>query len=271
MTRASEDRVDDSGIERQRRHFNEIAEKYHQERQNDNYRYLRELIWSRFFAQTDLPARFAGKRVRLLEPMCGFCDGKELIERYLTPDVDYAGYDYSDAVIATVKAEHPGLDVWFADATKFVPEEGVYDIVLVIGALHHIPGHAAQAVGLMARGLKPGGYFINMEPTNGNPVFRLVREQIYRHNDLFDEQTERAFSLPELFAIFEQAGLVRVRAMYAGLLAFVFYYNPDAFPLLNVGGRRAVRTMFALDTLFMDNAIGRFLSFSTVSLWRKPE
>lgn len=271
MDKAKANDAGDEGLERQRNHFNQIADKYRRERQHDNYKYLRHLIWTRFFAQTDLPARFAGKRVTMIEPMCGYCDGKDVVEKYITPDVDYAGYDYSDAVISTVKAEHPDLNVWFADATRFEPEEGAYDIVYIGGGLHHVPNHAEQALGLMARSLKPGGYFINLEPTNGNPILRLVREKIYRDNDLFDEETERAFEASDLAAMFERAGLVPVRMMYPGLLAYVFYFNPDAFPFLNIGGRGAVKAMFSLDSLFMNNAVGRFLSFATLSLWRKPE
>jgi SAM-dependent methyltransferase len=271
MTNPPEPETDDGGIERQRRHFNRIADKYRRERRNDNYRLLQHLMWSRFFGRTGLSERFAGRRIAMLEPMCGYCDGKQVVENYIAPDVDYAGYDYSDTVISTVKDDRPDLNVWLADATRFAPDAGAYDIVFVGGGLHHIPNHAEQALGLMARGLKPGGYFINLEPTNGNPILRLVREKIYRDNDLFDEETERAFEVSDLTAMFERAGLVPVKVMYPGLLAYVFYYNPDAFPFLNIGGRGAVRTMFSLDGLFMNNAVGRFLSFATLSLWRKPE
>ena len=58
---------------------------------------------------------------------------------------------------------------------------------------------------------------------------------------------------------------------WPGLASYVLYYNPDAFPSLNLGGERAVRTAFALDRPFFRTPIGRFFSFATLSLWRRPD
>ena len=116
----------------------------------------------------------------------------------------------------------------------------------------------------------PSGTDINLEPTHGNPVTKFVRNRIYASNDLFDEQTEEAFPVGSLFSMFRANGLERKTAMYPGLLSYILYYNPDAFPGLNLGGEKAVRSLFALDGLFMHNAIGRTFSFATPSLWQRP-
>jgi hypothetical protein len=122
----------------------------------------------------------------------------------------------------------------------------------------------------LAPGLRPGGLFINLEPTHGNPVTKAVRDRIYRRNALFDERTERAFGVGELYAMFRGAGLELVEAQHPGLLSYVLYYNPDAFPNLNLGGERCVRAAFALDRPFLRTFVGRRLSFATLTLWRKP-
>ncbi len=125
-------------------------------------------------------------------------------------------------------------------------------------------------MGTLAASLRPGGLLINLEPTHGNPLARMVRERIYRRNQLFDAETERAFSVEELDAMFVSAGLELAYRTYPGLLGYVLYYNPDAFPGLNLAGTRAVNMLFALERPLMATRIGRWLSFATLAVWRSP-
>jgi len=73
-----------------------------------------------------------------------------------------------------------------------------------------------------------------------------------------------------LSAFFTDAGLAPKDLCFPGLSAYVLYYNPDAFPKLNLGGKKLVKTLFNLDRLFLRNTIGRVFSFATLSLWQKP-
>jgi len=98
---------------------------------------------------------------------------------------------------------------------------------------------------------------------------RWARERIYDKNTLFDEQTERGFSVVELLDFFKYANFVPERILFPSLLSYVLYYNPDAFPLLNFGGKMAVKSAFRFDELFMENRVGRALSFATFSVWKK--
>ena len=68
---------------------------------------------------------------------------------------------------------------------------------------------------------------------------------------------------------FKDAGYEKVDEVYPGLLAYVLYYNPDAFPALNIGGGSLVRLLFCLDRLFWTTWVGRKMSFATMSLWRR--
>src|ERR1700743_248365 len=258
---------DDQLLERQRDHFNSIADRYHEARQGQNHLYLKQRMWSDVFA--DL-ADFKGRRIDVLEPMCGFCDGLDIISRHLTTNLTYKGFDYSDAAVEAVRRERPDIDVSQADATKYRPPENAFDLIIIIGGLHHTPRDAAQIVANLAPALRSGGIFINFEPTHGNPVFKMVRERIYRGNSLFDEQTEQAFPVNRLTEIFERTGLKLRKILYPGLLSYVLYYNPDAFPFLNVGGRGLVDATYTLDKLLYNNAVGRTLSFATLSIWTKP-
>lgn len=260
---------DEALLRQQADHFNSIADKYHDARQGSNHLYLKRLIWSQFFRRA---RPLLDRPLDVLEPMCGFGDGLDLLREHLGPDAvrSYSGFDYSDRVIETLKADRPELNVWCADATKFSPEPDSADLVILLGGLHHVPNHAEQVIKALAGAVRPGGAFINLEPTFGNPLTRVVREGIYRRNSLFDEQTERSFAVSDLFAMFERAGFQRTQAMFPGLLAYVMFYNPDAFPLLNVGGRAGVKLAWMLDRPWLRGFVGRTLSFASLTLWQKP-
>jgi len=257
----------DELLERQRGHFNSIADRYHEARQTQNHLYLKHRMWRDVFADLD---ELRGRRIDMLEPMCGFCDGFDIVSNHLTATFNYEGFDYSDSVVESVQRERPGIDVSRADATRYRPPENAFDLIVIIGGLHHTPRDAARIVMNLAPALRSGGIFVNFEPTHGNPIFKKVRDQIYRNNTLFDEQTEQAFPVSGLIEMFEQAGLKLRKILYPGLLSYVLYYNPDAFPILNIGGRALVDATYAFDKLFYRNAIGRTLSFATLSVWRKP-
>ena len=120
--------------------------------------------------------------------------------------------------------------------TKIELENKLYDIIILIAGLHHVPFHAPESVRRLVTALKPGGFFISLEPTSGNIIARKAREYIYKKNSLFDAETERDFSVNELCRMFEIAGLEKTYISFPGLLSYVLYYNPDAFPALNCGG-----------------------------------
>ncbi|MCP5381130.1 MAG: class I SAM-dependent methyltransferase [Kordiimonadaceae bacterium] len=253
-------------IEQQKTHFNSIAEQYKQARSGEKHLLIKQLIWHHCLKGLALDRT---KKYKVLEAMCGFAEGRMLIINHLGLDIDYSGFDYSDVVVNDLKTEYPDLDIRQEDATSFKPEADNFDIIILIGGLHHVPNHAAQVVKNLSGGIKKGGIFINFEPTYGNPITQWVRRKIYQKNPLFDEETERDFAVSELKGFFKDAGFNPLRLRYPGLLAYVLFYNPDAFPFLNIGGKWLVKLTFLVDRLFYKNFIGAFFSFATLSVWRK--
>jgi len=253
-------------IERQRKHFNAIAERYRQARSHPNHLRLKDLIWASTLDAAPTPR---ARPLKVLEPMCGYAEGYDIVAKYLSDDISYSGFDYSSTVTDYLQAQHPDRDILCADATRFESDD-VWDVIILIGGLHHVPAYAADVVDRLAKCLAPGGIFINLEPTSGNPLFRWVRERIYQSNTLFDEETERAFEVSELAALFSANGLEPVDQLYPGLLAYVLYYNPDAFPHLNVGTPSLVSFLVNLEKWSWRTALARWFSFATLSLWQKP-
>jgi SAM-dependent methyltransferase len=254
------------GLERQAAHFDRIAETYLRSRQHRNHLTLKDLMWREFLDDKQCLKK---EGLRILEPMCGFADGRTILSAHLGTTFDYRGFDYSGAVVDRLRELEPDIAVSYQDVTQF-EADAAYDVIILLGGLHHVPSHAVQVVRNLAGALKPGGYFINLEPTDGNRGLAWVRRWIYRRNKLFDEETERSFPISEYYGMFERTGLRLVDGFYPGLLAYVLYYNPDAFPLLNIGGPGMVRAIWGLERPFRRSAIGRMFSFATLSLWRKP-
>ena len=110
---------------------------------------------------------------------------------------------------------------------------------------------------------------ISPSPISPSPIATGPRDPRTVANDLFDADTEQGFEYRDLERHFVEAGYRKVDEVFPGLLAYVLYYNPDAFPALNVGGTGLVRATFGLDRLFWTNAIGRKLSFATIGLWQR--
>lgn len=257
-------------VERQRLHFDGVSTTYFERRQHPNHLLLKELMWERFLR---------GKRflelaeLRVLEPMCGFAEGKQILEKHFEHPIRYAGFDYSGPLVKRAKGIDPALDIVEGNILEFEAgeSEGEYDLMILIGGLHHVYERAGEALKRLSPALRAGGYFISYEPTHDWWGVRWVRDSVYRNNEIFDEETERGFALSELNDLFAQAGFELADQMYPGLLSYILFYNPDAFPLLNRGGPGLVRAAFALDAPFFRSWPGRKLSFATLSLWQKPE
>lgn len=267
------DLTDTQKIDRQVAHFDTIAATYRDARQHPNHLLLKALIWASALSGNQALRGLCqdrNGRIDVLEPMCGFADGRQILRHHTPAVLDYHGFDFSQRVIAMLRNDMPDADIWQQDVTKFTPQPASQDIVILLGGLHHVPDAAAAVVRRLAGALRPKGLFINFEPTSGNPLFSLVRQRIYQRNALFDEVTEHDFPVAELMRMFSDAGLRLVDALHPGLLAYVLYYNPDAFPLLNRGGAGMVRASYAVDRLFQRTPIGRALSFATLSIWQQP-
>lgn len=253
-------------LEQQREHFNSIAEKYFAARNHPNHSTLKKLIWEHFFKRHPELAR----EVRtVLEPMCGMAEGFEIVKQNTHAQFDYLGFDYSQAMVEIARRDKPHLRVEWGDVTSFASPVPPVDMIVLIGGLHHVYSRTPDVLTNLSKELRPGGYFLNFEPTHNNWLTRRARQRIYESNRLFDNDTEQGFERNDLLAHFRNARYELVDEVAPGLAAYVLYYNPDAFPALNVGGPGLVKALFFLDRLFWTNWIGRKMSFATITLWRR--
>ncbi|MDR1732548.1 MAG: class I SAM-dependent methyltransferase [Synergistaceae bacterium] len=256
-------------IEKQVEHFDEIAEIYHNARRNPNLIALKRKIWASAFRKFDLwNLNQKESKLKVCEAMCGFGDGYEILKWYLPLDFSYSGFDYSREMIGYASKNYPSGHFHVQNVLDFGSDES-YDLIILIGGLHHVHASAEQAMRQLSGTIRPGGIFINFEPTNNNILLRWIRERIYRKNKIFDENTEMAFQTHQLHEIACRCGFEIVDELYPGLLAYVMWYNPDAFPLLNVGSPRIVSALSGLESFLWRTSFARYFSFATLTVYRK--
>lgn len=130
----------------------------------------------------------------------------------------YVGVDYSARLIDLARRHNTGPDVEFVCAhLEELQTVERFDLVLMIGVLHHLTDPAAALAGL-GRWLTPGGAVIVNEPQSANPLInslRLLRKTL----DPDYSREQREFSATELRMLFESSGLRDVRLRAQGLFS----------------------------------------------------
>lgn len=161
-------------------------------------------LFQRVLGAHDVRSRFVNDFIRprpgmrVLDIGCGPAE----ILAYL-PEVDYQGFDISPEYIERARKHFGGRGQFHCrELSRLdVEQQAPFDIVLMIGVLHHLHDEAATGVlRLVGQALKPGGRLLTMDPClepGQHPIARfLVRN--------------------------DRGQYVRVRSGYAALGAAVF-------------------------------------------------
>lgn len=142
-------------------------------------------------------------RMKILDVGCGPAD----ILGYL-PDVDYWGYDISEAYIEQAK-------IRFGQRGRFnckqlqlddLPVLPKFDVVLALGLLHHLDDSVAVGVLQLAHeALQPSGRLLTVDPCldpSQNPVARFLvrndRGQNVRNKEEYQALADKVFSSPRV-------------------------------------------------------------------------
>jgi ubiquinone/menaquinone biosynthesis C-methylase UbiE len=267
MERKKEDKAVNTS-EIQRLHFNKISARYNSGRSHENHLTYKQTLWNYVFAKLD--NIFPARPNQGLEAMAGNCEiSLKFLEKY--PDLRMHAFDFSDNMVLAARKQTEGkkIEVFHSDILQFKDRDNKYDFVVLIGGLHHVPDSVALALKNIHSCLRPGGLFVNFEPTHNNFLLRKIRERIYRKNDLFEENSERGFNLRDYNDLLNGAGLKPRIQFYPGLIGYVLYYNPDAFPMLNIGPKLFSKLLCRLDLLFGNTFLGRYFSFATFTIAQK--
>jgi 2-polyprenyl-3-methyl-5-hydroxy-6-metoxy-1,4-benzoquinol methylase len=220
--------------------FDRIADHYVRKDLVESSRVARELR----LRQTLRPV---GARVgHVLEVGCG----GGFSARYLDGAYEtYTGVDYSEELIRYAREVNggPGRSFVCANAKDFAPGR-TYDVVVMIGVLHHMPD-PRSALDRMRALLSPGGVLVVNEPQRGNPAISALR-WIRKRVDPKYSADQVEFSEGEILDLFERSGYA-ARSVPQGVLSTPFA-ETRPFP-------EAVSLAFARAATFLDPTLDRWL------------
>lgn len=89
---------------RQKESFNSRAENYYMSRNGEKQLLLRNLLYKELLNDIKIPK----KKIMVLEPMCGYGEGKRILEKFFGNGISYEGFDYSDEIVKYAAKYHPG-------------------------------------------------------------------------------------------------------------------------------------------------------------------
>ena len=168
---------------------------------------------------------------RILELGCG---NAHLARTLLTqfPGSRVTGLEVDECQHAkNLASPRAGLDFVAAGAQAIPFPEASFDLALMLKSLHHLPRPLmAQALGEVARVLRPGGHLYVSEPVFDGPFNDVVRlfndEQVVRaaaqaavdaalRTEVWAQAAERRFEMPVTFRDFEEFERKLMRPTFA--------------------------------------------------------
>ena len=170
-------------------------------------------LW-KWFVQSEIHSH---QPKRILDLGCGTSD----IVEHLPEDIDYVGVDPNPSYIQSAHRRYGNRGQWHSSAVTVdsVAPLGSFDLVLLLGVLHHCSDSAASALLQTARSaLKPGGLVIHLDgcihPDAGwleTMLYRLERGLYVRHQDGYASLMAKAFEKPTQMT---KDGLLRLPYRY---------------------------------------------------------
>jgi 2-polyprenyl-3-methyl-5-hydroxy-6-metoxy-1,4-benzoquinol methylase len=185
----------------------------------------------------------------VLEVGCGAGFAAEYLYGYYAK---YTGLDYSKELIKSAQQRNRLANVSF-HATDFFDftSESLYDVVLMIGVLHHMSDLPA-ALGRSFALLKPGGFLVVNEPQPANLIFQYLRH-VRAKMDISYSAEQKQLDTAELLHLFSESGLLNVIYYPQG-----FFSTPFAEVVLRpqLLTNSISRAAYALDSLLERHLTG---------------
>jgi SAM-dependent methyltransferase len=227
----------------QKQHYERIAADY-DAHYNDVFsqKYMEKFVFEPMFEGIDI------KDKSVLEAMCG---GGQTTKYLLNKNARVTGLDISPQQTDHFKNRHQEADVICGSILHSGIESESFDIVSVVGGIHHMPPYTRESVAEIYRILKPGGYFCFMEP----------------HSESVAESFRRAWYMSELRADFKYHFDFK-HEHYLGNFGYLLVLNSMVFriplKLKPVYSPSLMATEAVLNKVF-----GKPLSCFVVAQWQK--
>ncbi|MEM9336029.1 MAG: methyltransferase domain-containing protein [Pseudomonadota bacterium] len=176
--------------------------------------------------------------------------------------------DYSEKLIAFAKDRHSSEGVEFhARNIKDFEADRMFDVVLMVGVLHHLDDMQDILRQILSR-VRPGGLIVVNEPHPGNPFVTLLRK-IRKKTDANYSEDQVELSWSELEDVFEEAGLVDIKLKPQGVFSTPFaevVLKPQALFV------PVAKLACLLDNLLerLPTPVLKYLTWNIVAVGRKP-
>lgn len=241
----------------QRQHYERISTDYNAH-YNDFYsqKYMQRFVFEPMFAGIDLNNKI------VLEAMCG---GGQATEYLLNRQSKVIGLDISPQQTANFKRRHNQADVLCASILNSGIASESFDIVSVVGGIHHMPPHTNESILEIHRILKPGGYFCFMEP-HSESLAEIARKAWYKRDSLFAEN-EAAVNMSKLRKDFQDYFNLK-HEHYLGNFGYLLVLNSMVFRLPLKLKPFYSPPLLAAETVF-NKLLGKSLSCFVVAQWQK--
>lgn len=112
----------------QKEAFNNRAKQYYITRNGEKQILLRDLLFRELFRNISINK----KKIMVLEPMCGYGEGKRIIEKYFDNEICYEGFDYSEEIVKYAEAYVENANIYVQDVTTFSTDKK-YDVIIIMG------------------------------------------------------------------------------------------------------------------------------------------
>jgi SAM-dependent methyltransferase len=195
-------------------HYDRLAALYEEHATDPTtVRYRRRFIDGPLLRGIDVGGR------RVLEALCGSGHSTEYL---LELGANVTGLDVSERSIDLFRRKWTNCDAVVASILAPPIDDERFDVVVVVGGLHHVHPHVNEAVEQIWRLLKPDGCFCFCEPHAGS-LIDVARRAWYAHDAMF-ESNERAIDVTALRAAHADRFEV-VSEEYFGNLAHTLVLN----------------------------------------------
>ncbi|HEX6045243.1 MAG TPA: class I SAM-dependent methyltransferase [Pyrinomonadaceae bacterium] len=202
----------------QQAHYDTISADYEAHYSDEwSLAYRRQFIYEPMFAGLDLSG------MKILDAMCGTGQTTEYL---LDRGADVTGLDISNEVIQSFRARWTNVHAVKRSLLDSGLPASSFDVVVVVGGLHHIHPNLNLAMQEIHRVLKPGGYLCFMEPHSGS-FPDLIRRVWYKLDRYFSDN-EEAIDMKALQRNFRSHFELK-QANYLGNLAFLLVLNSLIF------------------------------------------
>ncbi len=243
--------------QKQEAHYDKIAkdyERHYYDKYSQQYRIE--------FIHEPMTKNIKLEGARTLEAMCG---SGSVVPFLIERGAKVAGLDISSQALEIFKKKWPDCEAIQASMLDTKIPENSFDLIVIVGGLHHAHPYVEGVINEVHRILKPGGYFCFFEPHAGSFPDR-VRNIWYKADKLF-EKNEKAIDLESLM-LKNSNKFNFIKTIYFGNLAHLLVFNSFVFRI-PLKLKKFYSPPFMVIERLINKLNSRLLSCNVVCQWQK--